>query len=59
MRQHEHAVKEAARIYRREIGRRLKLFVNNRKVKAVDPTYAMPNARHANVEGLKTKTSKL
>ena len=55
----EDAVKEMARIYRREIGRGLKLFVNNRQVEAIDPTYAMPNARHVKVEGLKTKTSRL
>ena len=55
----EHAVKEMARVYRREIGRGLKLFINNRRLEAVDPTYAMPNARHAKVEGIKTKTSKL
>ena len=55
----EHAVKEMARVYRREIGRGLKLFINNRRLEAVDPTYAMPNARHAKVQGIKTKTSKL
>jgi hypothetical protein len=48
-----------ARIYRREIGKGLKLFVNNRLLEAVDPTFAMPNARHSKVNGLKTKTSKL
>jgi hypothetical protein len=55
----EHAVKEMARIYRRKIAEGLRIWVNNRLVEAVDPTFFMPNARHARVEGLSHKTSKL
>jgi len=55
----EHAVKEMARVYRREIGKGLKLFVNNRLIDAVDPTFSMPSARHTKVQGLSPKTSKL
>lgn len=55
----EHAVKEMSRIYRRAIAEGLQLFVNNRRVEAFDPMYAMPNARHARfLEGV-TKTSRL
>jgi hypothetical protein len=55
----EHATKEMARVYRRAISAGLSLYVNNRRVEAFDPTYAMASARHARVEGLKTKTSRL
>jgi hypothetical protein len=55
----DHAVKEMARVYRRAIGSGLKLYVNNRRVEAVDPTYSMPNARHARLEELPVKLSKL
>src|SRR5262249_30421872 len=55
----EHATKEMARIYRRSIAKGLRLFVNNRLVEAFDPTYWMPSARHAQIEGLTPKQSKL
>ena len=42
----EHAVGEMARIYRRAISAGLRLYVNNRRVEAFDPTYSMTNARH-------------
>lgn len=43
----EHAVSEMARIYRRAISGGLRLYVNNRRVEASDPTYSMASARHA------------
>lgn len=43
----EHAVTEMSRTYRRAISGGLRLYVNNRRVEAFDPTYSMPNARHA------------
>ena len=55
----DHAVKEMARVYRRAIGTNLKLFVNNRRVEAFDPTYSMPNARHMRLEDLPVKLSRL
>lgn len=55
----EHCVKEMARVYRRHIAGGLKLWVNNRPVEAIDPTFSMPNARHAAIDGLKTRTSRL
>lgn len=55
----EHAVKEMSRVYRRSISGGLRLFVNNRLVEAFDPTYSMPNARHARLIELPTKTSRL
>ena len=55
----DHAVKEMARVYRRAIGAGLELFVNNRRVEAVDPTYSMANARHTRVEDLPVKLSRL
>lgn len=42
----DHAVKEMARVYRRHIARGVKLYVNNRRVEAFDPTYSMSNGRH-------------
>lgn len=55
----DHAVKEMARVYRRAIGTGLKLFVNNRRVEAVDPTYSMPNARHTRLDDLLVRLSRL
>jgi len=55
----EHATKDMARIYRRKIAEGLSIWINNRVVEAVDPTLAMSNARHARVESLSPKTSKL
>ncbi len=55
----EHATKEMARVYRRKIADGLSIWINNRLVEAVDPTLAMPTARHTRVEGLLPKASKL
>ena len=55
----EHATKEMARIYRRQIGDGLSLFVNNRRIEAFDPTYWMQNARHASIPGLTETRSRL
>lgn len=45
----EHAVGEMARVYRRTIAKGLRLYVNNRRLQAFDPTYSMSNARHTRV----------
>jgi hypothetical protein len=55
----DHAVMEMARVYRRAIGNGLKLYVNNRLVEAVDPTFSMANARHTKVPDLSVKQSRL
>lgn len=55
----EDCVKEMARVYRRQISKGLRLYVNNRLTQAVDPTYSMASARHTAVEGLGAKTSRL
>jgi len=55
----DHATKEMARIYRRQLAEGLKLYVNNRRVEPFDPTYSMPSARHTRVEGLNEKFSRL
>ncbi len=55
----DHAVKEMARVYRRALGSGLKLYINNRRVEAFDPTYSMPNARHTKIEDLPVKLSRL
>ena len=55
----EHCVKEMARVYRRQIAKGLRIYINNRPTQAVDPTYAMANARHTSIEGLNVKTSRL
>ncbi len=54
----DHATKEMARVHRRAIGTGLRLFVNNRRVEASDPTYSMPNARHARLD-ISPKQSRL
>ena len=46
-------------MYRRYIAKGLSIYVNNRLTQAVDPTYAMANARHTSIEGLNVKTSRL
>ena len=48
----EHATKEMARIYRRQLGNGLRLFINNRRVEPFDPTYWMKNARHVSLPQL-------
>ncbi len=56
----EHATKEMARVYRRAIAKGLKLYVNNRRLGAFDPTYAMSSARHVQfLEDVTEKTSRL
>ena len=55
----DHALKEMGRIYRRFIEKGVRLYVNNRRVEAFDPTYWMPSARHTKVEGLTETKSAL
>jgi hypothetical protein len=55
----EDCVKEMARVYRRQISKGLRLYINNRLTQAVDPTYSMPSARHTAVEGLGINISRL
>jgi hypothetical protein len=55
----EHATKEMARIYRRQLASGLKLYVNNRRVEPFDPTYSMAVARHTRIEGPNEKFSRL
>jgi hypothetical protein len=55
----EHAMKEMARVYRRQIAKGLRLYVNNRIVEAFDPTYSMPNARHVRLLETEPKQSRL
>ncbi len=55
----DHAVKEMARVYRRAITSGLRLYVNNRLVEALDPTYSMPNARHVRFLEIPEKQSQL
>lgn len=58
----DHATKDFAHVYRRHIARGLKIYVNNRLLEAVDPTYAMENARHTRhpaFRDVETKTSRL
>lgn len=53
------AIRDMARIYRVYLSNGLRLFVNNRRVEAFDPTYWDLKARHVNVEGLDETRSKL
>src|SRR5262245_8832113 len=55
----DHAVKEMGRIYRRFLDKGVRIYVNNRRVEAFDPTYWMPSARHTKVEGLTETKSAL
>jgi hypothetical protein len=58
----DHATKDFAHVYRRHIARGLKIYVNNRLLEAVDPTYSMENARHTRHPALSevgAKTSRL
>lgn len=55
----DHAVKEMARVYRRAIERGLRLYINNRRVEAFDPTYSMGNARHTRFLEIPAKQSRL
>jgi len=58
----DHATKDFAHVYRRHIARGLKIYVNNRLLEAVDPTYSMENARHTRHPALReieAKTSRL
>jgi len=55
----DHAIKDMGRIYRRFIDKGVQLYVNNRQVEAFAPTYRMPSARHAKVQGLTETRSAL
>jgi hypothetical protein len=55
----DHAIKDMGRIYRKFIEKGVRLYVNNRRVEAFDPTYWMPSARHTKVEGLVETRSSL
>jgi hypothetical protein len=55
----DHAVKEMARVYRKHLEKGVAIYVNNRRLEAVDPTFWMLSARHAKVEGLEEKRSRL
>ncbi|MGD9509632.1 MAG: ATP-binding protein, partial [Geminicoccaceae bacterium] len=55
----EHAVRDMSRVYRREIAKGLRLYVNNRLVEAFDPTYSMANARHVRFLETEARTSRL
>jgi hypothetical protein len=55
----DHAIKDMGRIYRRFIDKGVRLYVNNRRVEAFDPTYWMATARHTKVEGLTETKSAL
>ncbi|WP_282009054.1 ATP-binding protein [Brevundimonas aveniformis] len=53
------AVKEMGRIYRRQIAEGVRLYVNNRRVEAFDPTYWMTTARHNKIESIGEYRSRL
>ena len=57
----DHAVREMSRVYRRQLDRGLKLYVNNRLVEVFDPTYQMKIARHNRIPELqgREKSSRL
>lgn len=55
----DHAIKEMARVYRVQLSKGLRLYVNNRRVEAFDPTYWDLNARHTKIAGLEENRSRL
>lgn len=57
----EDATREMARVYRRQLDRGLRLYINNRRVEPFDPTYQMKSARHNRVPELegREKSSRL
>lgn len=55
----ENAIREMSRIYRVQLSEGLRLYVNNRRVEAFDPTYWDLSARHVNIEGLQETRSRL
>jgi hypothetical protein len=58
----EDATKTFGHVYRRKITQGLRIYVNNRLVDVVDPTFSMPTARHTRHPALTevtTKTSRL
>jgi hypothetical protein len=55
----DHATKEMSRIYRRQLGEGVRLYVNNRLVEPFDPTYWMTNARHMKIDGVPPARSRL
>lgn len=55
----DHAIKDMGRIYRRFIDKGLRLYVNNCRVEAFDPTYWMPSARHTKIDGVTETKSAL
>jgi len=55
----DHAVKEMSRVYRRHIAQGVKLYVNNRRVEAFDPTYSMADARHTKFLDIPATQSRL
>jgi hypothetical protein len=55
----DHATRDMARVYRRQLGEGLRLYINNRRIEAFDPTYWMLNARHTKIEGLSETRSRL
>ncbi len=46
-------------IYRRQLARGVRIYVNNRQVQPFDPTYWMENAWHSRVEEITEKRSRL
>jgi Histidine kinase-, DNA gyrase B-, and HSP90-like ATPase len=57
----DHATAEMSRVYRRFIGKGVRILVNNRPLEAFDPTYFMPDARHVRLldPGVKTTSNLL
>jgi hypothetical protein len=55
----DHATREMARIYRRQLGEGLRLYINNRRIEPFDPTYWMQNARHVSIPDLPETRSRL
>jgi len=55
------ATREMSRVYRRQLDRGVKLYINNRLVEPFDPTYQMASARHNRLPELegKEKSSRL
>ena len=54
----DHATAEMSRVYREHINSGVKIFINNRQLKATDPTYWMKGSIHSELEELQSMEEK-
>lgn len=55
----DHATKDMARIYRRQLAKGLRIYVNNRRLEPFDPTYWMAESRTARLPNVTPNRSRI